>query len=167
MQDSAMDVPSIEPPLEKNEPAFTPATLAAPAAAPLRGRILVIDDDDMLLRLIEQILEADNLQVICTTSAREALGKIERGERFDVILSDVRMPDMTGIEFYNSLLARHPNFAQRVAFISGGPTTGQVAFLKSVPNLRIEKPFKIATLRKTVEHILAAHSAEGVLSDPS
>jgi CheY-like chemotaxis protein len=143
----------------------TKAMILPTTAGPLRGRILVIDDEDMLLQLIEQILEAKNLDVTCTTSAREALGMIERGERFDVILSDVRMPDMTGIEFYKSLFARHPNLAQRVAFVSGGASTSEVAFLKSVPNPRIEKPFKIVTLRDTVEHLLAANSAERVLSD--
>jgi CheY-like chemotaxis protein len=93
---------------------------------------------------------------------------IESGERFDIILCDLMMPTMTGIEFYETLLAQNPDLARRVVFISGGAITGKVdAFLQSVPNLRIEKPFKIATLRNTIQQLLAAQTAERAPTDPS
>jgi two-component system cell cycle sensor histidine kinase/response regulator CckA len=124
-------------------------------AKPLRGRILVIDDEDMLLRAIQRVLEDEDHGVICTESAREALSLIKSGQQFDVILSDLMMPTMTGMEFYETLLAQYPDVARRVVFLSGGAITAQVdAFLKSVPNLRIEKPFKIATLREAIQRVL-------------
>jgi FixJ family two-component response regulator len=78
------------------------------------------------------------------------------------------MPTMTGIEFYEALLAQNPDLARRVVFMSGGAITARVdAFLKSVPNLRIDKPFKIATLRDTIQQLLAAQTAERAATDRS
>ncbi len=138
--------------------------LAGPVASPtretvLRGRILVIDDEKTVLRALKRILADHDL--VCTESAREALGMIERGETFDLIFSDVMMPMMTGIEFYETLLERNLELARRVVFISGGAVTAKVeSFLRSVPNLRIEKPFEVVNLRETVQHLLASQSPE-------
>jgi len=77
---------------------------------------------------------------------------IERGDRFDVILSDLMMPMMTGVDFYEALLTRNPVLAHSAVFVSGGAVTPKVdAFLRSVPNLRLEKPFKAAQLRDIVQ----------------
>lgn len=125
----------------------------------LRGRILVVDDEEMVLRAIKRIL-ADH-ELTCTESAREALGMIERGETFDLIFSDVMMPMMTGIEFYETLLAGNLELARRVVFLSGGAVTAKVEnFLRSVPNLRIEKPFEVVNLRETVQRLLASQLME-------
>jgi PAS domain S-box-containing protein len=122
-----------------------------------RGRILVVDDEDMILRSIKRILEDEDHDVVCVENVRSALELIESGERFDVILSDMMMPNMTGVEFYEALLSQKPDLARRVVFISGGAISAKVdAFLKSVPNPRIEKPFKIATLRTVIQQFLAA-----------
>jgi two-component system, cell cycle sensor histidine kinase and response regulator CckA len=146
-------------PVEKSGAATAPGV--PETAKPLVGRILVIDDEDMLLRSIKWILEDENHDVICTESAREALTLIESGQRFDVILSDLMMPTMTGMEFYEILLTQSPDVARRVVFISGGAITAKVdAFLRSVPNLTIEKPFKIATLRDTVQQLLAEQTTQ-------
>jgi PAS domain S-box-containing protein len=91
----------------------------------LHGRILVIDDEGMLLRAIKRILEDEDHEVTCIESAREALTLIDGGQRFDVILSDLMMPTMTGMEFYERLLAQHPEVARRVVFISGGAITAR------------------------------------------
>ena len=59
------------------------------------------------------------------------------------------MPTMSGIELYERLLATHPELARRVVFFTGGATTAEVHdFLRSVPNRRIEKPFKVDALRE-------------------
>jgi CheY-like chemotaxis protein len=91
-----------------------------------------------------------------TESAMDALAMIERGDRFDLIFSDLMMPTMTGVDFYETLLARNPTLARSVIFISGGAITAKVdAFLKSIPNLRLEKPFKATQLRDIVQQALA------------
>jgi two-component system, cell cycle sensor histidine kinase and response regulator CckA len=136
-------------------PAATAAS--APKREQLRGRILVIDDEKLVLRAIQRILR--DHEVVCTESAREALAFIERGERFDLILSDVLMPMMTGIEFYELLLEVNPDLARRVVFISGGAITAKVEdFLRSVPNLRIEKPFEVVNMLETIQQLLAGET---------
>ncbi len=107
-----------------------------------------MDDEDMVLRAMKRVL-ADH-ELVCTESARDALDRIERGERFDLIFADITMPFMTGIEFYETLLSSNRELARRVVFISGGAVTAKVEdFLRSVPNRRIEKPFEVVNLRET------------------
>ena len=129
---------------------------AAPdvAQARARGRILVVDDEPLVLRAIQRILAQHELT--CTHLAQEALQRIERGETFDLILCDVMMPSMTGVDLYEALLRVAPDSARRVAFLTGGALTAKVEdFLRSVANRRIEKPFGGAELIKAVEAGLA------------
>ncbi len=141
-------------------PPAPPGKAESQGAAPgpssqLRGRILVVDDDAMVLRVIRRILQDHG--VVCMESAQAALALIERGERFDVIFSDVMMPTMTGVEFYEALLARDPELAERVVFLSGGAITAKVDdFLRTVPNLRVEKPFSVSHFRQMIQKLLAA-----------
>ncbi len=119
-----------------------------------KGRFLVVDDDDLVLCTIKRILRDHDL--VCTTNAHEALNLLKRGERFDLIFSDIMMPSMSGIAFYEALLQRDPAMAQRMIFLSGGSSSPKVDdFLKSVSNVRVEKPFAIDDLRNTVHRLLA------------
>jgi len=138
------------------------STRPPPAAhTPLvRGRVLVIDDEEMIVRALTRILHEQDAHG--TTSAREALSWIDAGQEFDLVLSDLMMPVMTGMEFYENLLARHPKLAQRVVFVTGGAITPRAeAFLKSVPNRHLEKPFDTTTLLKMVRERLAEAAASG------
>jgi PAS domain S-box-containing protein len=126
-----------------------------------RGRILVIDDESALLRAMQRILEDEGHTVTATVSAMDALAMIERGDHFELIISDLMMPMMTGIDFYQTLLARNPTLANAVIFVSGGAITAKAdAFLKSVENLRLEKPFKAPQLRDVVQRVLAEQNSQ-------
>lgn len=138
-------------------PATAPAAeaLAAPSPAPARqgARVLVIDDEELLLSVMGRILH--DYQVETTADARHALSLIESGQTFDVILVDVTMPIMSGIAFFQELRATHPALAGRVVFMSGGVFEADFeAFLDTVPNARIGKPFRGTALRQLVEEIL-------------
>lgn len=107
-----------------------------------RARVLVIDDEEPMLRAIDAVLGGQH-ELVLTRSAKNALERIEAGERFDAIVSDVMMPTMTGAQFFERLLEAHPEMARRVLFITGGATTPEIDdFLRSIPNERIEKPFE-------------------------
>jgi two-component system cell cycle sensor histidine kinase/response regulator CckA len=137
--------------------AATEAERTEPTSAVHRGRILVVDDEEVLLRAIKEILELDGLEVIAIRDARDALAMLARGEHFDVILSDMSMPNMTGIEFHVALNAQDERLAQRVIFMSGGAVTPQAAeFLRGLKERYIAKPFKGAELRKAVQKALAS-----------
>ena len=121
---------------------------------PRRSRLLIIDDEQMVLRVLERVLR--NHDLVCTQSARSGLEHIRNGEKFDLILSDITMPSMTGIQFYEELLAHHPDLAKRVVFLSGGAVSLDISdFLQSVSNPRIEKPFDSRGLRTQIANLLA------------
>jgi CheY-like chemotaxis protein len=134
------------------EPSLSPPTQSVPASR--RGRILLIDDEDMVLNAIARILNEH--EMVCTQDAGEALARLERDQRFDIIFCDLMMPKMTGIDFYEALLRVRPELAKRVVFLSGGAVTAKAArFLDTVPNQRIEKPFQVQELRRWVQQSLA------------
>ncbi len=123
--------------------------LAAPpppaVAAPDRKRVLVIDDEPMVGQLVAKVLAGHD--VTAETSARIALGRLRGGEVFDLILCDLMMPDVSGIDFYHQLGHLDPALRHRIVFLSGGAFTERAqSFLDSVPNRRLVKPFDIDTL---------------------
>jgi CheY-like chemotaxis protein len=129
--------------------------VAALPAGERRGRILVIDDEPMIGASVRRTLASEH-EVIALTAAREALDRIVAGERFDLILCDMMMPVMTGVDLYGELVERAPEQARRVVFFTGGAFTARAQrFLEEVPNPRIEKPFEPAALRSFVRACLA------------
>jgi CheY-like chemotaxis protein len=84
-------------------------------------------------------------------SAQEALGCIRAGQRFDVVLCDVMMPVMTGMDFYDKLVESAGEQAERVVFLTAGAFTARAReFLERVPNGHLEKPFELQDLRALV-----------------
>jgi signal transduction histidine kinase len=111
-----------------------------------RARVLVVDDEPAIGRALQRVLR-EHLDVLALTSAKEALARITAGERFEAILSDVMMPEVTGMDLYQSLLRIAPDQAERMIFVTGGAfTTAAREFLDNVPNPRIEKPVEATNL---------------------
>jgi CheY-like chemotaxis protein/anti-sigma regulatory factor (Ser/Thr protein kinase) len=141
-------------------PSTAVATRAAeePPAAPgpwQRGRVLIIDDDVLVRRALLRILKDHDLVEV--GGAREALKLLENGAIFDVILSDLIMPEMTGMELYEKLLRERPDDLRRVIFLTGGAVTPRIAdFLAAVPNAHLEKPFEAERLRSMIQQMLPA-----------
>jgi signal transduction histidine kinase len=126
----------------------------AELAPPRRGRILIIDDEPMLGAAVRRMLAAEH-DVDTVTAASEALARIARGDRFDVILCDLMMPQMTGMDFYEGLTGVAPEQVTRLVFMTGGAFTPAAReFLDRVPNARIEKPFEVQNLRLMVRSVL-------------
>ena len=125
-------------------------TIARTPTDQRRGRILVVDDEPMVAKAVRRSLSPDH-EVITLIGAEEALKRIGDGEVFDVILCDLMMPQMTGMELYAALLKVAADQAKRMVFLTGGAFTPAArAFLDEVANLRIEKPFDPLTLRAVV-----------------
>jgi CheY-like chemotaxis protein len=118
--------------------------------APRRGRILAIDDEPMVLRIVQRTLAAEH-EVVVTTAPHQALHSLGTGQRFDVILCDLLMPAMTGMDFHARLLRLVPDQAQKVVFFTAAAGFRHVqAFLEKIPNDRLHKPIEPATLRTFV-----------------
>jgi PAS domain S-box-containing protein len=115
-----------------------------------RGKILLIDDEPMLVNVLSRILSAEH-DTIKTNSGQGALALLLSGEHFDLILCDLMMPEMTGMDLYAELKRRMPQMADSIIFMTGGAfTSGAQEFLTRVPNLQIEKPFKQNQIRALV-----------------
>lgn len=117
-----------------------------------RRRILVIDDEQIITRVVERILSRQYL-VVCCHSAADALPELEREP--DVIVCDLMMPVLSGIELHAQLCERRPDLASRMVFVTGGTTSAAGrAFLARVPNRRLGKPFSAGELRAVVSEQL-------------
>ena len=120
-----------------------------------RGRILAIDDELMMLKSIRRMLEQHD--VVCVDNATEALAMLDRGDRFDLILSDVTMPHMNGMEFYEHVLAKHPTLAPTIVFLTGGTVSVHTTdFLAVIRNVCLHKPILPKDLRAFVAQRLAS-----------
>ncbi|HEU4578423.1 MAG TPA: response regulator [Polyangiaceae bacterium] len=128
------------PPARSNVRPLERQSLPTPAKT-RRGRVLVVDDEPMIATAIGRTLAFDH-EVVVSGDAADALEKILSGERFDVVLCDLMMPQMTGMDLHAALAENAPDQAERMVFLSGGAFTAAArAFLDEVPNERLEKPF--------------------------
>src|SRR6266511_3312883 len=133
---------------------------AAAGSAALRGKILVVDDEALVARAVGRILSSQH-EVVTRTSARAALADVAgAGGGFDLVLCDLMMPDMNGMEFHARLREIAPALAERTLFLTGGAFTASAReFLARVPNPRIEKPFEPDALRAFVARVLGHPTA--------
>lgn len=128
---------------------------ATPSASPRRrGRVLVIDDDAAVAKTVTRALTADHDAVAETCGAR-ALERLLGGEEFDVIICDLMMPQVTGMDIYEALLAHDAEVAEKLVFLTGGAFSPRSqTFLDTVPNPRLEKPFDTRNLRAFVNALI-------------
>ena len=111
-------------------------------------RILVVDDEPFIAQLVADTLAAEGYQVDTAANGLLALEQIKR-ESYDLILSDLRMPDLDGLALYRELESRRPDLLQRMIFISG--TTDDPVyqkFLEQVDVPVLSKPFHLDDLRQ-------------------
>ncbi len=135
-----------------HRPAAQPSASAGDAPVP-RGRILVVDDEPLVGRSIRRVLSPPH-DVASESSGRAALARLEAGERFDLVICDLMMPDMTGMDLYAAV--RHlPGAAERFVFLTGGAFTDAAReFLAGTDRPRIDKPFDPKGLRDLVAGVL-------------
>lgn len=139
---------------------------AAPSGVqPRVARVLVIDDEPMVAKSLERVL-AGEFEVSRTTEAAHALELLSGGQVYDVILCDVMMPGMDGVELRNRVEQLSPDQAARIVFITGGLLLPRVRqLLDSVPNTCLEKPLDLEGLRELIRRRVrtAWHEAGGAI----
>jgi signal transduction histidine kinase len=131
-------------PVAKNQVRPSTPPSRPPAQVTRWARVCVVDDEVAIGRALERGLEMHH-EVTVLRSGREVVACIASGDRFDVILSDLMMPDMTGMDLHEELSRIAPDQAERMVFFTGGAFTDRARdFLKGVPNPCLEKPFVMA-----------------------
>jgi signal transduction histidine kinase len=130
----------------------SPATPVTPVLR--RGRLLIVDDEVLFAKAVARSIAHEH-DVELAGSAGEALERLRAGQRFDVIICDLMMPQMTGMELHAEVVRLAPEQAARIVFVTGGASTeGARAFLEDVPNQRLEKPFEAHQLRAVLnDHV--------------
>lgn len=113
-------------------------------------RILCVEDQDSVRNLVRQVMEHEGYSLLCTACPHEALTWIQRGERIDLLISDVQLPDMSGPNLYQRALAIRPGL--RALFMSG--FVDEHSDLARGPAPFLQKPFTPSTLLETVRTLL-------------
>jgi two-component system NtrC family sensor kinase len=127
----------------------------APTAAPGKV-ILLIDDEAIILQSLRRLLQRDGHDV--TTAATGLKGLAALDERaYEVILCDMRMPDLDGPGFYRELQRRHPHLVSRVIFLTGDVLSPDAqAFFTRVDRPHVVKPFNAREIRRMIRQVLEA-----------
>jgi two-component system NtrC family sensor kinase len=113
-------------------------------------RVLSVDDEPVILDLVVDALGREGHAIDTASSGREALVKLEKGQ-YDVVVLDLKMPDMDGRQLFREISARWPAVARRVIFASGDtihPDTQ--SFIEQSGRPCIDKPFKLEVLSSAV-----------------
>ena len=114
------------------------------------ARILLVEDEPTIARVCARVLAGEGIGVDIAEEGGEAL-EMMKGSTYDLVLTDIKMPGMSGIEFYERLERESPELTDRVVFTTGDVLGGGTAdFLRRVRKPLLEKPFTTADLRNTV-----------------
>jgi two-component system NtrC family sensor kinase len=147
-------------------PAASPEEADAGRSEPLRFRAvrrsaLVVDDEPGVRETLSEILTDSGHRVVAVASGREALERMGR-ERFDVILTDIRMPDIDGRALYQEIERRWPDRAAQVVFVTGDTLTSTLrTFAEETGRPVIEKPFLPAEVRRVVAEAVDGADRDG------
>jgi signal transduction histidine kinase/two-component SAPR family response regulator len=116
-----------------------------------RRRVLAIDDEALLLKAFQRMLVCHH-DIETKLGAREALRCFGQDREFDVVLCDLQMPDMSGVELYQAVKQQWPELAQRFIFITGGAFSAEARrFLEDADIACINKPFQLRELLELIE----------------
>ncbi|RME03758.1 MAG: hybrid sensor histidine kinase/response regulator, partial [Deltaproteobacteria bacterium] len=146
-------------------PGSDPATSSLSLSDHSRYRILIVDDEEDILDLFVTILKRKGFRFDVARTGRTALAKIER-EPYDLIISDIRMPEMDGLELHQRLKAQGNKLADRIIFTTGDLVSPDT--LKAVErsgNLCIDKPFDLQKVEEAILRCIAGFQSKDV--DPA
>lgn len=129
----------------------------------MKGNILVVDDEQIILRSCERILSPEGYSVDTATSARDALSLLDRN-LYDLIITDIKMPEMDGIEFMRQVRAKNPDI--NIVVITGYPSQESI---KEALSFRIidylPKPFSPTHLLEVANNAVELKK-RGVAPEP-
>jgi CheY-like chemotaxis protein len=126
--------------------------------APSGGRpwVLVVDDENIISQLIADVLCGEGYEVDTAPHGLAALDRLAN-RTYDVILSDLRMPELDGLGFFREVEQRYPDLLSRFVFITGtSEHTDYQGFIDEVKVPVLTKPFDMADLVRVVQDRLAA-----------
>jgi two-component system cell cycle sensor histidine kinase/response regulator CckA len=140
-------LPAVRPPVD---PAARSALATDGEAPRQRGRVLVIDDEPLIGRVIQSALSSDH-DVVSAQRASDAFARLEAGETFDLVLCDVVMPDISGPQVYAMIARRWPHLIGNLVFMTGGAfTPGTLEFIDRQLTPVLRKPFRVDDIKNLI-----------------
>jgi len=120
-----------------------------------RLQVMVVDDDELVGKSIKRLFR-DEYEMTTANSAKEGLELLAlKHPQYDIVLSDISMPDMDGMEFFYEIEKAFPKLIERIIFMSGGARTArQEQFLSKHRCKQLSKPFQPVDLRQLISAIL-------------
>ncbi|MFO7177889.1 MAG: ATP-binding protein [Pseudomonadota bacterium] len=135
------------------------AVAAAPPAAEAErprttgARILVVDDEPLLGQTLSFAFRGKH-EVVVAVSGREALARLAVDSRYDLVLCDLMMPDVSGQNVFEAVRRDHPELLSRFVFMTGGAFTERAQeFLEQHSGRTIEKPFTMAEIERVLDEL--------------
>jgi signal transduction histidine kinase/ActR/RegA family two-component response regulator len=144
----------------------TPDTLATAQAGPTRSsyagmRVLVVEDEPTVARLIGDVLEDEGLQVDVLLDGREALQRVNR-ESYDLVICDMKMPELDGELLYQTLVQADSPVRGRFVFVTGDVLAARTRdFLERHRLPHLAKPFRVEELTEKIKSVLAEAGPRG------
>ena len=132
--------------------------------SPRHARLLLVDDDEEACRLLAEVLEREAYEVVPALSADEALAKVEQAGPFDAVLTDLRMPEKSGLDLLRVLRERDPGALVLVLTAFGDATAAGEAIRAGAYDF-ISKPYDLAALRETLARSLGRRKLAGLRRD--
>jgi signal transduction histidine kinase/CheY-like chemotaxis protein len=133
----------------------TTATNQPEAREGVGKKILVVDDEESLLHMIKEELTLHSYDVMTVPNGEAAL-RATRGQKFDAIICDLKMPGLNGRQVYEKLREENVDAARRMVFVTGDIIGDQLRnFLETEKRRCLNKPFTLGDLRQAVKETLA------------
>jgi DNA-binding NtrC family response regulator len=149
----------VELPVERPEEMAEMVVPEAPMAVK-GGRVLVVDDEPGIAGILAEVLQLDGHEVETVGNGEAALGKLALG-RYELILSDIRMPELDGPSLYRELERRDPRLLRRMIFLTGDTLSpGTREFLENTGAPCLSKPFALSDVREIVQRVLQTQERE-------
>ena len=126
-----------------------------------KGRILVVDDEPGVRALLEEVLTQSGHSVDVIGDAGSAMEIIDAGTIYDVILADIRIPGMNGVELCSLILRKKPKMKNRIIVITGDVMGTDIKAFLTQNNLSyLSKPFNIEALKEKINAIVMSNAQE-------
>jgi PAS domain S-box-containing protein len=149
----------VELPVEGPEETAVAVVPEAPMAV-RGGRVLVVDDEPGIAGILAEVLQLDGHVVETVGNGEAALGKLALGG-YELILSDIRMPELDGPSLYRELERRDPRLLRRMIFLTGDTLSpGTREFLENTGAPCLSKPFALSDVREIVQRVLQTQERE-------
>lgn len=125
----------------------------------VRGKqVLVVDDEKYILEFFVEVFRMFPMQVDTASNGRIALEKIKQNT-YDIIITDFRMPQMSGKELFGWIRTHRPHLAHRVIFVTGDTVSEETrTFFEASNTHYLAKPFKIEEVKEAIQKIIERDS---------